>query len=262
VAGVIIVAATGTFSDDASEPSLRIFLPTAAPAMTVTLLGGFGLEVDGRAVELSLTTQRLVALLAIGGRSSRSKLAGVLWPDAPEKRAAACLRSGIWRVNREADGLIDANRFTLDLGADVAVDVRTFVRLATDQLRSTSSTPARDVTGAIGHSEDLLPDWDDEWILADRERLRQLRLHLLEEQAERLTRTRSYALALDAALAAVAADPLRESAHRAIMRIHLAEGNASEARRAYQTCRARLLKDLGVEPSEITTRMVRAAAGG
>ena len=44
-------------------------------------------------------------------------------------------------------------------------------------------------------------------------------------------------------------EPLRESAHRTLVRIHLAQGNVAEAVRAYESFRALLAADLGVEPT-------------
>jgi DNA-binding SARP family transcriptional activator len=44
-------------------------------------------------------------------------------------------------------------------------------------------------------------------------------------------------------------EPLRESAHRALVRVHLAQGNVAEAVRAYESFRALLAADLGVEPT-------------
>ena len=252
----------GTFPNDGSDPVLRAFLPCGADPMRgrLTLLGGFSLVVDERTVELTPITQRIVALLALAGRTSRSRVAGMLWPDASQRHGSACLRSGVWRVNSAANGVIVATRFTLDLNPGIEVDVHRYIAGAARSVESPSLTPVSDVAGPLGTRGVLLPDWDDEWILADRERLRQVRLHVLEEQAERLIRARHYALALDAALAALVEDPTRESAHRTIIRIHLAEGNASEARRAYLACQRVLRQDLGVEPSEITTRMLRAGA--
>jgi len=55
--------------------------------------------------------------------------------------------------------------------------------------------------------------------------------------------------ALEVGLAAVAAEPLRESAHRAVVSVHLAEGNTAEAIRQYRLCRRLLKEQLGVEPS-------------
>jgi DNA-binding SARP family transcriptional activator len=95
----------------------------------------------------------------------------------------------------------------------------------------------------------LLPACYDEWVLTERERFRQLRLHALEALCDRLTARGRYGEAIDAGLAAVCAEPLRESGHRAVIKAHLAEGNNAEARRQYETYRKVLRDELGVEPS-------------
>ena len=61
----------------------------------VELLGAFRLAVDGIDVDLAAGSQRLVALLALRGRCSRSRVAGTLWPDSTEQRALGCLRTAI-----------------------------------------------------------------------------------------------------------------------------------------------------------------------
>jgi DNA-binding SARP family transcriptional activator len=66
---------------------------------------------------------------------------------------------------------------------------------------------------------------------------------------ERLTAVGSYARAVEAGLAAVAAEPLRESAHRALVKVHLAEGNLAEAVRQFQFYRRILQEELGLSPS-------------
>jgi DNA-binding SARP family transcriptional activator len=68
-------------------------------------------------------------------------------------------------------------------------------------------------------------------VLVERERFRQLRLHALEALCRRLTGDGLHAEAVDAGIAAIAAEPLRESAHRALMSAHVAEGNRGEAMR-------------------------------
>jgi DNA-binding SARP family transcriptional activator len=250
----------GSFPDDGSDPALQRFLPHKAPSLVLQMLGGFRLLVDGQSVFLTPTAQRLVALVVLSGRISRSRAAGTLWPDLTEDRAAACLRTGIWRVNHVAEGLLEATRWTVDVTSRTDVDVRSYVRVAASSMRSGTRTPAADVRAATGYEGDLLPDWDEDWVLPDRERLRQLRLHLLEEEAERLAQSGRFGSALEAAFAALSADPRRESVHRRIIGIHLAEGNVSEARRAYAACRRVLRKDLGVEPAEATKRMLRTGA--
>ena len=81
---------------------------------------------------------------------------------------------------------------------------------------------------------DLLPDWYDDWLMIERERLRQLRVHALEHLAERAVREGRFGHAIDCSLAAIAADPLRESAHRILIRAYLAEGNSSAGLRQYR----------------------------
>jgi len=85
--------------------------------------------------------------------------------------------------------------------------------------------------------------------LEERAHLRQLRLHSLDALAEKLSRAGRHGEAVQVAHAAVRSEPLRETAHRALVRIHLAEGNISEALRAYESFRALLLDELGVAPS-------------
>ena len=91
---------------------------------------------------------------------------------------------------------------------------------------------------------ELLPDWDDPWVEGERERLRQLRLHMLEAVADRFTATGQFGLAIEVAFRVLQADALRESAHRALIRAHLAEGNIVEARRAYSVCEQLLHREL------------------
>ena len=100
-----------------------------------------------------------------------------------------------------------------------------------------------------GFSAELLPGWHEEWVAGARERHRQLSLHALELLCEHLTRTGRYAAAVLAGLAAVDREPLRESAHRALIKVHLAEGNAVEAIRRYRKYEAIAARDLGVVPS-------------
>ena len=98
-------------------------------------------------------------------------------------------------------------------------------------------------------------------MLVERERLRQLRIHALEQLATFLSELGRHAEALEAALAAVTAEPLRETAQRALIIVHLAEGNASEALRQYESYRRLLLENLGVEPSPTLQKLIADATG-
>ena len=219
--------------------------------VTLRLLDGFDAEVDRRSVRLPLGAQRVVAFVALHERPlQRLYVAGSLWLDSPEARAAANLRSALWRIQRLAPSLLDVDAHTLRLGSDVRVDLRDAERLARAELDDGASELA-------GLGADLLPDWYEDWVLIERERFRQLRLRALEAACRRLTEEGRLGEALEAGLMAVSAEPLRESAHRTLVRLHLAAGNAVEARRQYRLCRHLLRSQLGLEPSERMRELVR-----
>ena len=116
---------------------------------------------------------------------------------------------------------------TLSLARSVRVDVRELTEWAQRMLDPRSEADAATVPD-VGLRGELLPGWYDDWVLLERERLRQLRMHALEALAEKLADAGRYGEAVQAAYAAVVAEPLRESAHRAVVRVHLVEGNLAE----------------------------------
>jgi DNA-binding SARP family transcriptional activator len=84
-----------------------------------------------------------------------------------------------------------------------------------------------------------------------------LRLRALDTLCERLTRAGRLDAALEVGLAAVAGEPLRESSHRALIRVHLADGNVAEAIRQYRLCRRLLREQLDLEPSDQMAELLR-----
>ena len=63
-------------------------------------------------------------------------------------------------------------------------------------------------------------------------------------------------------LSAIRLEPLRETATRALIAVHLAEHNVVEAARRYRVFRDVLARELGVAPSPALRRMVESAGGG
>jgi Bacterial transcriptional activator domain len=108
---------------------------------------------------------------------------------------------------------------------------------------------------------DLLPDWYDDSLVVERERLRELRVRALERVCEPFTALRSFGPAIEAGLAAVHSEPLRESAHRSLIGVYLAEGNQAEALRAYRAYRDLLHYELALEPSARMEELIGAACG-
>ncbi|MGW1615963.1 AfsR/SARP family transcriptional regulator [Streptomyces sp. NPDC002285] len=225
------------------------------------MLGQFRLEFGSEAVELCRNGQRMMAFVGLRGRVSRTVLAGTLWPEVSEEHARGSLRTTLWKLPRGEPPLIRCCGADLVITATVRVDVHTLAETALSLIQE-CDPPLNGVPPlAMLSGEDLLPGWDEDWVLLERERLRQLRLHALDALAETLTRQGKPALALEAAWASVRSEPLRESAHRAAVSAHLAEGNLAEAVRHYHAFRRLLHEELGVEPSPAFARMLRPPPG-
>jgi DNA-binding SARP family transcriptional activator len=218
--------------------------------ISLSLLSGFELRRDGRPLAVAPSAQRLLAFLALHrGRLARIFVAGHLWSDASEQRATAALRTALWRLGTADPGIVRCEGQSLLLDPAVTIDVAEGAGLARQALGGCDTPTSTAALAGLRDSGELLPDWYDDWVLIERERFRQLRLHALERLCETLSAQGRHAEATDAAIAAVASDPLRESAHRALIAAHLAEGNCGEAIRQYDSCRRLLRRDLGIAPS-------------
>jgi DNA-binding SARP family transcriptional activator len=244
--GVVVSGiATGTRATRTRE----MFIGPASPVeVRVSLLGAFSLVVDGQPTDLPTSSERVAAFVTLRRAPvGRPLVAGTLWPDTDDTRAAASLRSALWRLNLKAPGVLHHAGTRLAVARDVSVDIYEFQDWASRLTNGT--TIPEDWERELPTSLELLTDWYDDWILIERERIRQQLLYAIDQWAEGLTRKGLNARAIHGALTAVGADPLRESSHRAIVGAHIAEGNWSEALRQYTLYRENLAIELGVCPS-------------
>jgi DNA-binding SARP family transcriptional activator len=225
------------------------------PGIRLNLLDGFELLVDGRPVNLPPAAQRLLAFLAVRGRPlSRAYVASTLWLDVPDERAAANLRSTLWRLQARAGAVIRTMPAHVRLAEEVGVDL--YEARATAHRLIETAADVEMLLGSAALTAELLPDWYDDWVAWEREQFHQLRLHALEARAEELARRGRFGEAMESALAAVAAEPLRDSAHRAVIRVHLAEGNAAEAMLQFRRHERLLAAELGIAPSAEARELV------
>jgi DNA-binding SARP family transcriptional activator len=163
----------------------------------------------------------------------------------------------LWRVSCAARGAIETTGSLLKLAPSVAFDVHDLVAVA--RRLKDGELPANPASVIARLEEELLPDWHDDWIVVHREHWRQIRLHALETLAGMLRRTGDCSTAAEAGLAAVRADPLRETAHAALIEIYLSEGNRPEALRQYNTYKAIMHDELGLQPSSLLTALIGRA---
>jgi DNA-binding SARP family transcriptional activator len=207
------------------------------PVPELRLLGGFELRVDGQPVELPPGVERLIAFVALTPRGlNRDFAAFQLWPDKTEARARANLRSTLWRLNRLGAEIISVTTSRLRLSSEVWLDLQNLINELEDPQRA-ASLPFGTLL------PDLLPDWYDDWLTVERERFRQLSLAALEERARVAFQAGDTGSAIQFALASIAIDGTRMSAHHLVVEAHLAEGNEWEAARErcrYARCRESL----------------------
>jgi DNA-binding SARP family transcriptional activator len=235
---------------------------SATSSLEVRVLGTFRFWAQGSALPAVLGgSQRLLALLGLRDRAlMRASVAGILWPESTEDHAYSSLRSALGRLSRLTRDAVVVTPLDLCLADDVSVDIRESRALAHRLLDRGRAPAAPDLSSeAIAAlSLDVLPDWYDDWVLVEAEEWRQLRLHALDALAERLLAEGRFGEATGAALAAVRAEPLRESARALVIRVHLAEGNQSEALAEFARYSTLLRDELGLEP---TARLRQLVAG-
>jgi SARP family transcriptional regulator, regulator of embCAB operon len=218
----------------------------------VTVLGEFRLLWGTSLLSVPRASQRLLAFLALrGGTVKRTAIAGTLWPDVSESRAYSNLRAALSRLESTARKALATSKLELGLAETVTVDLRHAQALARRLLDPATTTDPSDLgmRAVATLSAGLLPDWYDDWVLVEAEDWRQLRLHALEALAGHLTAAGRWGEAAAAARAAVRAEPLRETGHFALIQVHLAEGNQSEAVRQFANYRALLHAELGLAPT-------------
>lgn len=214
------------------------------------LMGGFELTAGGRPVVVPEASQRLVAMVALAsGPLDRRLVACRLWPDKTDDRAAANLRSSLWRLPCLAsDELISATGNQLALCDDIEVDVHQIERHGWSLLEHAPHRASNPLDRSMLLAE-LLPAWYDEWVLAERERLAQLQLHFAEALAYTYLDRGAVAAALDLALRLVAVDPLRERSQRVLLTVYCSEGSLGQAQRQLDRYGRLLEEAFGCRPS-------------
>lgn len=237
------------------------------PPLHMHLLGDFLLLLEDAPVT-TVDWPRLQSLFAYlvlhrAAPQSRTYLAAQLWPDSTEAQAHTNLRSLVHRLRHdlpEADLFLRIERQTLQWSPhpDVSwtLDVADFERALAqaDQARSPVAARTALEEAVALYRGDLLPGCYDEWILPERERLRQAFLGALEQLILLLERERDYPAAISAAQRLLRYDPLHETTYRHLMRLYAISGDRAAALRTYHTCATVLDRELEAEPGFATQK--------
>jgi DNA-binding SARP family transcriptional activator len=226
--------------------------------MEVYLLGQFQVKVDGETLT-GLVHARLQELLAYlllqQGRSvSRQQTAFLFWPDSSENQARTNLRNLLHRLRSALpalDQFLIQEESYLQWRDDLVFtcDVIEFEAAVSGAKTAVLHSQVELFEYAVDHySGDLLPACYSDWLLGERERLRQIYLTSKIRLAELYEDQRAYPKAIATVQDLLRQDTLNENAYTWLMRLHALEGNRAQALHVYHTCAEVMWKELGVEP--------------
>lgn len=246
-----------------------------ASGLSLTLLGGLRITLDGEPLEKVLTSKAaaLLVYLALTGRpQGRTALAGLLWGETVEEKARASLRTALAALNRHVPAYLRVAR--QDLAFDPTRPHRVDALLFRDEvgaaLAAYEASAAAMSAAEAAHLQELMSLYQgellagsviddaplfEEWLIGERERLQQLALRALYHLAVHYTEAGAYAAGIAAAERLLALAPWQEEAHRQLMRLLAVDGRRSAALAQYDLCRRLLSEELGIDPTEETTAL-------
>jgi predicted ATPase/DNA-binding SARP family transcriptional activator/Tfp pilus assembly protein PilF len=232
----------------------------------VKLLGDFQVS-HGDVALKDLGSGRLQSLLAFlllhrAAPQPRSQIAFAFWPDSSEAHAHLSLRKTLHLLRRvlpDAESRLLVGNTTIQWRSEapLVVDVADFEAALARASQSASPSQARvALQEAVQHyGGDLLPGCYDEWVIPERERLREAFLQGLERLISIFEHDGQYAEAITYAQRLLRHDPLREESYRQLMRLYAANGDRPAAIRVYNRCVTLLQRELGVEPGPATQEL-------
>jgi ABC-type oligopeptide transport system substrate-binding subunit/DNA-binding SARP family transcriptional activator len=214
----------------------------------------------------------LLCYLAVTGRPhARPALAVLLWGDFPEANARNNLRKALAHLRQWVGPHLSITRQAVAFNREPPywLDVEVFeagVRGAS------SETDVERLQEAVElYQGDFLEGFYvrqalayEEWVLAERARLRELALDALHTLAVHHTRRgeAGHPAALRHTTHLLALEPWREEAHRGLMRLLARSGQRGAALAQYGTCCQVLAKELNVEPGPETTALYERICAG
>lgn len=236
------------------------------PILQIRLLNSFQVVYDSVPLPATLPArmQALLAYLALqrAAPPSRRQLAFLFWPDASESQAHTNLRQLLHHLRRAWPAVreylqIDAKVLQWQPGVAIELDVRVFeaaVERATAAAGGGQADAARAalLEAVALYTGDLLPDCYEDWLLQERERLRQSFLAALALLVVLCEDRRDYDMAIGYAQQMLRADPLHETTYQQLMRLYALHGDRASALRTYHLCASVLARELGVEPNPVT----------
>jgi DNA-binding SARP family transcriptional activator/predicted ATPase len=243
--------------------------------LSLSLLGPFQVTLAGEPVTSfeSNKVRGLLAYLVVEADRShrRESLAGLLWPDWPDRAAHSNLRNALANLRRAIGDrqatppflLITRETIQFNSTSNYWLDVTAFTDLTGLGNLSGLEEAVALYRGSFleGFSLKDSPAFED-WSLLTRERLQRQVLAALHRLAGYYEQRGEYERACEVAWRQVELEPWQEEAHQQLMRLLALSDQRSAALAQYETCRRLLAEELGVEPAAETTRLYEQIRDG
>lgn len=245
----------------------------ASPRLRLRLFGSAIVDCEGDTIEIGQASTPIVSYMVLERDRpvSRVELAGAIWPERTDARARRCLSTALWRLKAHpalAHLLDTSNHESIRLNRRRVpwIDVIGFERRISNLLRIApddfTRVQYRQLGAAIAlYRDDLLRTSDFEWVLLERQRLRNLYLDGLQHLTLVADALGDSTSALHHGRRFAALEPLREDAHRLLMRLYAASGNRAKAIEQYRICEGELSTELNVDPTAETRALFESLLG-
>ena len=235
----------------------------------IELFGGLRVRSGDREIS-RFRSQKTGALLGYlarhpDRRHPREVLVEVFWPGSDPQQGRACLSTALWSLRRQLEPpgeeygeVVVADRNAVGLNADaITTDVADFLA-ALGAVRAAGQPGGREIMeGAVDiYQGEFLSGYYEDWVLHERRRLAEQFHQALSELLSLLEDAGDLHRAVEYAMRGVRADPLREEAHRELIRLHLAAGHPEMALRRYRELEQLFARELGVSPTSSTRSLV------
>jgi len=232
--------------------------------------------VDGGVVVTAAQSSRALTLLTqlvlhTGEDLPRAQLASLFWPDSSDEQALTNLRRELHQLRKSLPSaerclVSDVRSLRWQTERDCWCDVVAFQAAAA---AAKAAAAVDDVAGfgaaaeqaVAAYAGDLLPARYDDWIIAERERLRRLCVNLLDGLVDHRRADDDVGRAVAYARRRTELEPLEESGYRALMELQARSGDRAAALHSYHRCASLLERELGVAPDPMTTALYESLVG-